>query len=645
MNGTRIIRGDNDPGGHLLTTVARRKYFGDGISLAEESAVLSEMESLAVEHSIMSGIAGIDSEAVSPSVVPTDLFTRFEQVWDADMAASTDAALGYEMPYSHSSLLLNLEHVMAVRAVIYGRGGEIKPFAVGNSFIFLPITTINYAPGSASVSDTGRARLLRTIALHTGNYDFSWSSPTLLYEKGTATAAIPLMSEVYDTGVEIQNRAQRYAIANPAASGSCASLLRSHNDWRSNHDMYPLPGTGGYRNPTTAAQRDAAYYNNSGTPAMRFLTPNGAASDQYDEFKNAARAYVAFDGSQANLSNQGIKSFEMTPSGVFTETTQGFYDAAWPNPNGYIDAARRFVKTKCEASIPLTTTGGGESEICSYQMYEAVFPQWAYAEPHLAMMTSGGVQYTHIPASGVPAGQTALPWHLPYAKAVDALKFTSRHGWLANVSILGAKHASPIFVSAAADIQYSYNNLPGTGLSMDHDEFVEFILQPMLDPVTASEAAEFGLAEGVRYTPNAITYWDASHGLIRAMFGNPAGDPVTNFDSTSHSYFVRKNIEARMARSGVTPSGLGLTQPYGPSGYVDLTAVRSSGWGSADAKRWYEEVCRWLTAWQLERFRQIQKACARSRINGGAKQTSLASIRDGIATPSSGDGGPVIGSP
>lgn len=209
-------------------------------------------------------------------------------------------------------------------------------------------------------------------------------------------------------------------------------------------------------------------------------------------------------------------------------------------------------------------------------------------------------------------------------KARDSVYLANRYTYLGAVKQFGRRAA--VWLQPAID-GWSTND-PFWGLRSSDAEFAECSLRPLLDPVTEEEASAFGLAAGVVHVPT-IVFWNPTDNYMRSLFGEAPSAAICRIrDGESGPFLARRNMESRAAgRTNVAVDWSG-------GNYAQVTA-----------NQWYQALAAILTEDMLSRITVTRNWMNRAMRQGAAKQTTLASIRDGISTPSSGDGGPVIGSP
>ena len=216
----------------------------------------------------------------------------------------------------------------------------------------------------------------------------------------------------------------------------------------------------------------------------------------------------------------------------------------------------------------------------------------------------------------VGLGNGELVRYVPRQDAIDSIYKAIRWSWLEHYKAFGHRigvYTQPIF-------DFWTNADTHWGLSCSDEEWVSVKLDAMFDPVSADEATRHGLPQGL-VVGGGLVFWNNTDSYLKFAFG--ASPNAAAYQGQHNGEWIcRRNLIRRATgRSNVQP---------------DWTTAYASN-------QWYQALAAILTEDMISRIQVTRNRIERAKRQGAAKQSTLASIRDGISTPGSGGGGPVIG--
>jgi hypothetical protein len=211
---------------------------------------------------------------------------------------------------------------------------------------------------------------------------------------------------------------------------------------------------------------------------------------------------------------------------------------------------------------------------------------------------------------GTPEGPQNEWMYLPSRDDVmEEISKAFRLTMLGSWKSLGAR--TGLMFPAAMDSVLKGNRHWGFGTPVA--DFKAMILDQLTEPVSASEASAFGIAEGTVMSPTVVSLWNATDFFLRGMFGSSGPYDTTHVWDGQHpttgQYFARMTMERRAAgRTNVSPN-----------------------WESRDfaSNQWYIALANILTDDIIERVQATRSALDRAACKGAAKSSTLASLVGG----------------
>lgn len=661
MNATRIVREDQTDV-QVAAVNGKEKRLHPGITPSRIDEVMSALNGLNVEHGYCEGLNGI--EAVSSS----EAFQNGTSIRNLDYGTLSGECIerlnsrrdGFNpgtywgtgtIPYDWTHFTLNQEHNAALNMLMRGRGGPGVTCVVGASdglTSYPQVATNGWSDADwasrVNINDYNARAIVSVAEKFPEKYELSPNSPTWLFIPGTTTPTVFEIEDIYETALSAQFEPLQHVqnlvgTLQPGHRWNAFTKWSAH--WKVVHEMAPLMGSGPSQAPPTQAIMDLAF--DAGELAGKHLFPvnvtendqlvdttgDGSGDTPLYRFLATAAGACAYDGTNgypclaATIANSQVQAFDVqngdfwTPPYFDPSNADGF--------TGFDEHARAIKKVEARASLPLLS----QFEAIPYQFYQHLPPTWTH-EVHSSLVLSAptgdlhGTEYQ----TGSEMVEVGGLNYMPFTEAIGCLKYSARRSWLVNRAIIG-ESAGPIFQPS---IDYSYGGLGGgqsdgvvdyplAYLSMDHDDFEEWVLGPMVEPITETEAQEFGLAEGAIYVPRNVFFWDATTAYMNALFMDVAnGSPALNN--------ARLNLAERMFREGGFPDAANAGTDLN---YWDLdvtsTANQNVNWNAnPTATSWWQQCAEYLDNFAIERYRRVQKVFTSARIRGAARASTLASL-------------------
>ena len=659
MNATRIIREDQTDV-QVAAVNGKEKRLHPGITQSRIDEVMSALNSLNVEHGYCEGLNGIETVSSSEAfqngtsirnsnygTLSEECIERLESRragFNPDTYWGTDS-----IPYDWTHFTLNQEHNAALNMLMRGRGGSGVTCVVGDSdgrTSYPQVATNGWSDADwaskVNINDYNARAIVSVAEKFPEKYELNPDSPTWLFHPGTTTPTVFEIEDIYETALSAQFEPLQHVqdLVGTLPSGHRWNAFAKWSaHWKVVHEMAPLMGSGPSQAPPTQAIMDLAF--DTGESSGKHLFPinvtendqlvdtngDGSGDTPLYRFLATAAGACAYDGTNgypclaATITN-GAASFEEQAGDYWTPTYFDQFNA--DGFTGFDEHARAIKKVEARASLPLLS----QFEAIPYQFYQQLPPQWTHQVHSSLVLSAETTLHETVYPSGSEMVEVGGLNYMPFAEAIECLKYSARRSWLVNRAIIG-KSAGPIFQPS---IDYSYGGLGGgqsdgvvdyplAYLSMDHDDFEEWVLGPMVQPITASESQEFGLAEGAIYVPKNVFFWDASTAYMNALFMD-----VANGSPALHN--ARLNLAERMVREGGFPDAAAARDDLN---YWDLDVTSNAtvdpNWNAnPTATSWWQQCAEYLDNFAIERYRRVQKVFTSARIRGAARASTLAAL-------------------